>query len=339
MQPVLITVVMCTYNRASMLRDALKRVVSQETRGVFSYDVAVIDDGSTDATPEVIAEIAASASVPVRHVWKEGSGYTDSMNRGVAEATGEWIAFYDDDELAEPNWLAELYAVTQQKGAMCVGGPYILDLSPEDLNELSMAQRAMCGENMYYDRVQTCAGNRLPGGGNMMINRAVFSAIGGFDPAFATMGCDRDFLLRAGERGFPVWYTPHAIVRHRIPPNRLTTEYAMWNSLQYGAARSFNNWRRLGGLKTGWLCLARVAQAVLVNVPLLAGSYVCRNRKGILDRKIRMWRAEGYARGTARLAMPNVFPQDKFFARMSFRRGREVEKKNSVAAATAEQIA
>ena len=93
-----ISVVICTYNRASMLRLALDALVGQETGGAFTYEIVAVDDGSTDDTPAVIAEFAGNASVAVRRVAGGGQGVAHARNRGAEEARGGWVAYTDDDQ-------------------------------------------------------------------------------------------------------------------------------------------------------------------------------------------------------------------------------------------------
>lgn len=131
MESVDISVVICTYNNALMLRGALDSVISQQTNGMFSYEVVVINDGSTDETNTVVDEVTARASVPVRRVNISGGGYTEAMNTGVREARGRFIAFCDDDELPEPKWLKELFTVVRETGDQVVGGPCILAMSEQ----------------------------------------------------------------------------------------------------------------------------------------------------------------------------------------------------------------
>jgi len=84
----LVSVVVPTYNRHEMLRNALRSLVLQETDDDFSYEVVVIDNGSTEPTRAVVEEIAASSSVAVRYVREEVPGYPEALNRGVKEARG-----------------------------------------------------------------------------------------------------------------------------------------------------------------------------------------------------------------------------------------------------------
>jgi glycosyltransferase involved in cell wall biosynthesis len=67
-----ISVIVCTYNRATALAEALRSVVRQETRGEFCFEVVVLDDRSTDDTRAVVERLGAQSPVPVRYVRTEG---------------------------------------------------------------------------------------------------------------------------------------------------------------------------------------------------------------------------------------------------------------------------
>ena len=69
-----VTVVLCTYNRAGLLCGALDSLIRQDTRGGLSYEIVVVDDASTDATPKVVREAIARSPVPKQSASLNGSG-------------------------------------------------------------------------------------------------------------------------------------------------------------------------------------------------------------------------------------------------------------------------
>ena len=105
----LISVIIPTYNRCEMLRGALESLLHEETGGEFAYEIIVVDNASTAATKAVVEQVAADAPVPVRYFYQEIPGPAPARNCGVAEAQGDWLAFFDDDELATPDWLLQLH--------------------------------------------------------------------------------------------------------------------------------------------------------------------------------------------------------------------------------------
>src|SRR4051812_39955213 len=116
-----ISIVVCTQNRAEMLRGALASLYDLATSG-FTYEIVVIDNGSRDHTPEVIAACAAESKNPLRGVHEPEKGIVPARNRGIRESRGRWIAFFDDDQLADRGWLTELYRGANERRCRVVGG-------------------------------------------------------------------------------------------------------------------------------------------------------------------------------------------------------------------------
>jgi len=94
-----VSVVLPTRNRATMLRRAIASVLAQQHP---TWQLVVVDDGSTDATPQVLSEIADPRIISVRG---EGRGSAAARNLGLAHTTGDWVAFLDDDNVMAPGWL------------------------------------------------------------------------------------------------------------------------------------------------------------------------------------------------------------------------------------------
>ena len=112
-----LTVAVATYNRADLVGRTLAAVLAQE--GV-DFEVVVVDDGSTDATPEVLA---AFDDERLRVVRKVNAGLGASRNTGLATARGDWVVFLDDDDVPQPGWLTALAGPAGDPGVgiSCVG--------------------------------------------------------------------------------------------------------------------------------------------------------------------------------------------------------------------------
>jgi len=319
-----LTVAIPTYNRASLLRDLLATMVAQETDGLFTYEVLVIDDASTDDTAGVVREIRNQSYVPVRYVLETGKGYTGVLNRAVQEFRGQWLAFFDDDQMTHSTWLKQLMAVGIEQDVDMVGGPILLDLPESVLATIGPVCRDLYGESpdvrnpeLYQDVPP------FPSGGNRLIRRRVFEQIGPFDENMLTGGCDRDFLLRAIAVGCTTGWAPGAAGKHLIPPERITYKHIKWYSLQWGCSFAYIDWKRWGGVKTVLSAVGRIGQALLINLPMMLLARFKNDRSAMLDRQALLWRAVGYIRKTLYLVAPRIFPQESFFSRVEFRRSME----------------
>jgi glycosyltransferase involved in cell wall biosynthesis len=331
----LISIILPTYNRCEMLGGALDSLIGQETGGEFSYEIVVVDNASTDATKAVVDQAARGSPVPVRYFYHEVPGPAPARNRGLAEARGSWLAFFDDDELAAPDWLRQLHRAAVETGAPVVGGAMLLDLPPEELQRLNrFVRRTLLREIDYYPTVHTYTGKFLPGTNNALVARCAFDAVGIFRNPGQSGGSDSDFFLRVRAAGMPLYYTPYAIVRHRIPPNRITVEHLRWDARQGCTTFACLDYEFHGPVTLALVCTARVAHALLVVVPRLAWGWLRRDPAEVLGQRVRLWRAEGYFRRSLALLAPTWFPQHRYFANLDFRKGRIVGHNDAQADAT-----
>ena len=99
----------------ALLRDTLASLLALETDGQFTYEVLVVNNASTDETATVIEQAVREARVPLRDVFEERPGVSFARNRGIQEARTPWIAFFDDDQVADARWLTELWALAEEQ--------------------------------------------------------------------------------------------------------------------------------------------------------------------------------------------------------------------------------
>ncbi len=323
MTPESLSVVICTLNRADSLRRALETVIGQAPED-FETEVVVVDDGSTDSTRDVVEELARNSVLPVRYVREDSkAGIAVARNRGVNEARGQWIVFFDDDQLAASDWIKQLMAVAAEKSALIAGGARKLDVPEDLLSRLGPVCRSVLGENLYPPQPEKLTGKDLPTTGNLLIAKKIFETVGVFDTRLTSSGEDADLIHRARAAGFEVWTAPKAMVAHMIPRYRLEPAYFRWVSLRWG-----NQFARFD-IKRGKACLAagavaRLGQALLVNVPKLLAARLKGDAAAALDAQCLLWRALGYVRTAFALMAPRVFPQRRFLAELEFRSERDL---------------
>jgi glycosyltransferase involved in cell wall biosynthesis len=131
-QPIDITVLICTRNRADRLARALSSAAEMRIPQDLRWELIVVDNGSTDHTAEVVARFAAR--LPIRLVQESLAGLSNARNRGVSEARGRYICWTDDDVLIDPEWLASYSAAfARHPEAAVFGGriePLLEDPTP-----------------------------------------------------------------------------------------------------------------------------------------------------------------------------------------------------------------
>lgn len=319
-----VSVVLCTYNRADMLGPALESLIRQETHGQFRFEVVVVDDGSTDGTQATLQKIAKDSRVPIQCLRGESRGIAAARNTGVAAASGEWIAFFDDDQVADPNWLEELLDCATHAGVDVVGCSVRLDLPEEEIRQISPVCRELLGETKVDRKLGKCSRKEFPGTGSMLVTATAFKAVGTFDESWTRGGSDLEFTARLRRSGLEAWFTPKAIVHHRVPAYRLKESYVFWSSLRIGNNFAYRDFKEWGLARTMIACSARVAQATIINFPLMLLAYVSGNGAEVIGRKCLLLRAYGYLRQSLCLVSPRLFSQETFFSRFTFRIERKV---------------
>ncbi|WP_129677454.1 glycosyltransferase family 2 protein [Candidatus Chloroploca sp. Khr17] len=241
--PLRITAAICTHNRASMLPAAIESLLTQ-TLPATDYEILVIDNASTDATPQIIQRyLNAPGSVTLRSAVQPVLGLSHARNLAVGMAEGEIIAFLDDDAVADSAWLAALLdAYAMHPDAWAVGGkvlPLWQGKRPRWLTDDLLPHLSMLDLGAVVRPLQK--GEALYGV-NFSCRRCAFDAIGLFRSDLGRQGIallgseESEFQQRVLQHGQALLYTPHAIVKHRVMAERLQKRYFIRRA--YGKGRT-----------------------------------------------------------------------------------------------------
>ncbi len=314
-----VNVIVCTYNRAALLRDALDSLVRQEVGADCSIGIIVVDNASTDATRAVVEGVRAPNQVRVTYRFEPAQGVCHARNRGVREATADWLAFLDDDQLADPHWLWELLSAARASGALCVGGRVTPRMEGGGPVPLPAFCRRLLGETPLGETEGPLVGKSLPTTGNSIVHRSAFEAIGLFDPNLVHGAEDTDFFRRLRGAGYAIWYSPRARVIHRIPRYRAASDYLVWTASRHGANYAILDDKERGRARVVRDGLLRAGQALAVTLPSWVGAGLWRDGPACLEWRCRLARAIGYERQALRLAVPRALGQTRFFESLNFR--------------------
>lgn len=321
-QPYDASLILCTYNREHWIGDAIQSLLDLRTDGSVNYEIIVVDNASTDNTPEVIADIAKRADRPVRYVRETRQGPSAARNRGIAESTGEWLAFIDDDERADPNWLVELLAMTARKGVRVSGGAVHLISSEEDAKPLSpMLERVLAQGGRRKEECLFTPKHAL-NSGNQMLHCSVFEEIGAYEESWTEGGEDTELFTRLYAAGIEAWYNPKAVVLHLVPPYRTSSGYVQWLSLRQGWSLARKDVDVRGPIRGVTLAALRCCRSALL-LPRLGLARLRGDADQVLYRRSQIWRTQGYVRGTLRSLAPSLFAQEQFLSRLEFRGERQ----------------
>jgi GT2 family glycosyltransferase len=304
-----VSVVMCTHNRAAMLRDALRSLAVQETGGTFRYEIVVVHTGSPDGTLDVIAEACKTARVPIVPVHQPHRGLIVARNRGLEAARGQWIATFDDDQIAEPDWLQALLRLAHEKKCRNVGGAVRLRL-PDGCNRpLTDSCRRTLGASVAWDRPRPYTRKECPGAGNQMFHRSVLDEVGNYDERCGLRGEDCDLYRRMRNVGIESWYTPDAIVHHVIPPTRLTDAFFRQISRVNGWTAAQADRKAHGTAFLFLVTAVRLGHAASYNVARLLKARIQGRDDVLLEARMRRWKAAGYTRAALHSLAPGLISQ------------------------------
>jgi GT2 family glycosyltransferase len=232
-----VSVIVCSHNGSRTIRDCcegLRRLAYPD------FEVIVVDDGSTDATAAIAEEYG------LRTIRTEHRGLGSARNTGLQAATGEIVAYLDDDAYPDPDWLSHLAETFSRSDHVGVGGP---NLTPAEDGPVAQCVGRAPG-NPAHVLLTDEEAEQLPGC-NMAFRKAALEAIGGFDPRFRAAGDDVDVCWRLRERGFSLGFSPAATVWHH---RRSTVSAYLKQQAGYGEAEGLlsRKWRERHGRLGRW---------------------------------------------------------------------------------------
>ena len=206
-----ISVIIPVFNGERTIRETIESVLAQ----TFSdFELIIIDDGSQDATLEIVEEFSDSR---LKLFSYQNAGLAASRNRGIANATGEYVAFIDADDLWTPDKLNAQYQALQEKPGAAVAYSWT-----DCINEQSQFLRrgyylSFSGEVYPYLLLT----NFLENGSNPLIRHQALKAVGGFDESLKSSE-DWEMYLRLAAR-YPFVAVPSPQILYRVSVRSMST--------------------------------------------------------------------------------------------------------------------
>lgn len=217
-----VSVVVASYNGARTLKSCLD---SLQALNYPDYEVILVDDGSTDTTPQLAASYKS-----ILYIRQANKGLSVARNTGIAAATGEIIAFTDSDCRADEDWLYYLVGDLLNSPFAGIGGHNFLP--PEDplVAAAVMASPGGPAHVMLTDRIA----EHIPGC-NMAFYTWALDEIGWFDPIYRKAGDDVDVCWRLQQHGYKIGFSPGGFVWHY---RRSTVKAYLKQQQGYGEAEA-----------------------------------------------------------------------------------------------------
>ena len=228
-----ISVIICTYNRASELHATLHSWLMVLGTGP-AVELIIVDNNSTDDTQSVGEAFGRSYPYPVRYVREPKIGLSNARNRGIEEARGGVVAFVDDDVNFDANWLNEILAAFKNRpNASRVGGKSIPSFEKEKPAWITDDVYKLYGATGSGDHDREMVFPEHPFGLNMVFKNDVFKVVGNFNNSLGRIknsllsNEETDLFYRVAQAGLKVFYASKAILYHRIPAERMDKRWIL----------------------------------------------------------------------------------------------------------------
>jgi succinoglycan biosynthesis protein ExoM len=262
-------VCVCTFQRPVQLKRLLELLDQQATGGLLDFSIVIVDNDAQQSARAVIEAWSPRSAVRVIYAAEPRQNIALARNACVRMASGDLVAFIDDDEEPSRNWLRTLYEAFVRYAADGVLGPVLPRFetgAPKWAVRGQVFQRPSfkTGEAIHWS---------ITGTGNVLIKReALLEAEGPFNPRLGAGGEDTDFFRRAASRGRVFVWCAEAVCHERVPAERTRLAFQLRRALLRGKIAS-------RGPGCGWRGILKSAIAVplyaaALPVCLIMGSHV-----------------------------------------------------------------
>ncbi len=224
------SIIICTYNRSASLIDTLESLTHMAVPKGTDWEILVVDNNSSDSTKGRVENFIRKGHSNVRYLFEGTQGKAHALNRAISEATGEVLAFTDDDALVDGDWLSLIVETFDRYNPDCVGGKVVplwladrpVWLTDNLLNVLAMLDY---GDEIYELAWRT---DQMLYGVNFAFKKEFFDNHGLFNTELCARGAgneDHELFQRLRQAHGRAIYHPGIVVRHKVFPERMKKSY------------------------------------------------------------------------------------------------------------------
>jgi succinoglycan biosynthesis protein ExoM len=225
-----ISVCVCTYQRPQFLRRLLTELAAQETGGLFTYSIVVADNDKARSAETVISDFMAASNIPATYCVEPRQNISLARNKTVRNASGDFIAFIDDDERPARCWLRTLFDTLNKYDVDGVLGPvqrHFEEMPPKWLLKSSFYSRVIYPTGTPLDKEEGLTGN-------VLLRRQLFDGqTQPFKPELR-VGEDKDFFRRMIDSGHRFVWSAEAVAWETVPPARWKRSFMLKRALFRG---------------------------------------------------------------------------------------------------------
>lgn len=226
-----ISVCICTYKRPQLLENLLGKLQAQRTGGLFTYSLVIADNDHDHSAESTVSAYQKKSSVLIDYCVEPEVSIALARNKAVHNARGEFIAFIDDDEFPENDWLLNLYKTCREYKAGAVLGPVIPHY--EGKPPKWVVRGKFCERPSYETGTRIHWSNsRL---GNVLVRASCFQhSTQAFNPKFRIQGEDVALFKGLDERGYSFVWCKEAPVYEAVTESRYRKAYFLRRAFVQG---------------------------------------------------------------------------------------------------------
>lgn len=229
----ILSIVICSYNRASYISGALDSLYHQSA-GLDNFEAIIVDNNSTDNTAEVFKQWRSShANGSFTYLTESKQGASFARNTGAEGAKGQWLCFMDDDAIANSNYVENIIKHIKTKPeAIGFGGRIIPKYIPSAPEWMSYYVSSLVGNFDYAPTACAFENGKYPLESNMIVKKDIYDSIGGFNTQLPGVvgtlrigGEGKELFYKLLALGHTIYYDPAICVEHVVEVKKLTPEY------------------------------------------------------------------------------------------------------------------
>jgi glycosyltransferase involved in cell wall biosynthesis len=226
-----VCVCICTYKRPELLKHLLSELAKQETAGLFTYSIVVVDNDYLESAKQIVTEFASMSSLHVKYCVESQQNIALARNKAVENATGDFVAFIDDDEYPTKTWLLTLIQACYEfnvDGVLGPVNPVFSQAAPQWVIDGRFHHRPTYPTGLVIDW-------RKGRTGNVLLKMELFSDTKEpFRQEFRS-GEDQEFFRRMIEKGNVFIWCNEAVVYEVVPRTRCSRSFLIRRALLRGS--------------------------------------------------------------------------------------------------------
>jgi len=235
-----ISIVLATYKRTEILQSTLESF-SRFEESSLQWDLWVVDNAADPATADVVK--SWDGKLPINYLVESQPGKNNALNRAIPQVRGQLIVLTDDDIIASPDWLTQIWQGSQRWPGYVVFGGRVLPHWPHGFTPHELRNPFLVGAYAIanWDLPEGEYSPEKVFGPNMAVRRQIFDEGWRFDgsigPSQKTnyiMGSETEFILRLEASGFKPVYLPKALVYHQIRPDQMSFKWLRGRAYRAG---------------------------------------------------------------------------------------------------------